>query len=235
VYVGGKGTDADPSLTANTLLSGGFNGGEDGYTVYYTANKTYYYASAGGGASDIRIGNDSLYARVIVAGGGGGSGEYGTSNFYSGGSGGGTSGLAGEQYSTSYLAGLGGSQVAGGTSYRRVTADNTDYGSLSAFGIGASAVSEEERGISGGCAGWYGGGYGVRSSGGGGTGWVYTADTFATWQEGNATDAANWLLNENYYLTDIATIAGDQSFTDFDGTTVTGHSGDGAVKITKLS
>ena len=35
-----------------------------------------YNSGSGGGASDIRIGQDSLYARVIVAGGGGGGGVW---------------------------------------------------------------------------------------------------------------------------------------------------------------
>lgn len=55
IYVGGSGR------TGGT--SGGFNGG---------GSRPSYYG--GGGASDIRIGTDSLYARVIVAGGGGSDG-----------------------------------------------------------------------------------------------------------------------------------------------------------------
>jgi len=42
-------------------------------------------------------------------------------------------------------------------------------------------------------------------------------------------------LNNKYYLINAATIAGNESFTDYSGSTVTGHSGDGAVRITKLS
>lgn len=59
IYVGGSGN------TGGT--NGGFNGG---------GSRPSYYG--GGGASDIRIGTDSLYARVIVAGGGwyGGGGAY---------------------------------------------------------------------------------------------------------------------------------------------------------------
>ena len=50
-------------------------------------------AAGGGGASDVRIGQDSLYARIIVAGGGGGGGNAGDSTLLSyGGSGGGTTG-----------------------------------------------------------------------------------------------------------------------------------------------
>lgn len=53
VYAGGSGNMCG--------TSGGFNGGG--------SRSTY---PGGGGASDIRIGADSLYARVIVAGGGSG-------------------------------------------------------------------------------------------------------------------------------------------------------------------
>ena len=40
------------------------------------------------------------------------------------------------------------------------------------------------------------------------------------------------MLNSAYYLTDAATIAGNASFTDYSGSTVTGHQGNGAVRIT---
>lgn len=65
VYVGGQAT----------TTSGGFNGG---------GSRSSY--NGGGGGSDIRIGQDSLYARVIVAGGGGSDGS--TSNAGAAGGGG---------------------------------------------------------------------------------------------------------------------------------------------------
>lgn len=63
VYAGGQGLEdnySNSGVTRTTL--GGFNGG--GSTITQGA------AGSGGGASDIRIMTDSLYARVIVAGGG---------------------------------------------------------------------------------------------------------------------------------------------------------------------
>ena len=60
IYSGGQPT---------AVKVGGFNGGGTGYSSGY----------GGGGASDIRIAEDSLYARVIVAGGGGG--PYNGSSF----------------------------------------------------------------------------------------------------------------------------------------------------------
>lgn len=98
IYVGGQGTY---STTSGSFVAGGFNGG---------GKAGYRYGGSGGGASDIRIGTDSLYSRVIVAGGGGGG--WGYSN-YNGGVGGGISGGQGSGYSSSYLAGAG-TQTAGG-------------------------------------------------------------------------------------------------------------------------
>ena len=58
IYVGGSGNSV--TSASNSIYPGGFNGG--GYRYNY---------KGGGGATDIRIGSASLYARVIVAGGGG--------------------------------------------------------------------------------------------------------------------------------------------------------------------
>ena len=67
VAVGGKGGDCNGAYVG----SGGYNGGG-------TSDSTGvgYGSGGGGGGTDIRIGEDSLYARVIVAGGGGGGGTY---------------------------------------------------------------------------------------------------------------------------------------------------------------
>lgn len=60
IYVGGIGTDKLASTTART--PGGYN------------NDIYCYnGSSGGGSTDIRINNDSLYSRVITANGGDGT------------------------------------------------------------------------------------------------------------------------------------------------------------------
>ena len=217
VYVGGQGTSTGTSTTGS--LSGGFNGGGNGYS-----SSTTYLCSAGGGATDIRIAEDSLYSRVIVAGGGGGSGSYNASRRYSGGVGGGTSGVAGGQYSTSYKGGLGGSQTAAGTSYYGTTANstNTTYGTVASFGAGASAGSSS--GVAGGGGGWYGGGYGRRAAGGGGSGYVYTSSTASSYPSGTS-------LTSSYYLTDASTTAGSASFTGTGGTSETGHSGNGYARI----
>ena len=216
-YVGGNGGYSKGTLTLTedttayvyvggypgTAKTAGFNGGSG------TGN----YGGGGGGASDIRIGTDSLYARVIVAGGGGGAG-YSSST---GGAGGGTSGVTGSGSGT-YAHGGGGTQTSGGTS-----ANTSGAGT---FGTGGGSTSING---GGGGGGWYGGGHGQGgsndSAGGGGSGYVYTSSTASSYPSGVK-------LNSSYYLTNAATIAGNTSFTDNSGSTVTGHSGNGYARIT---
>ena len=248
VYVGGVGKDD------KLINDGGFNGGGASRTIS-ESTKSYnetIRASSGGGASDIRLISDSLFSRVIVAGGGGG-GFYHFSetirneissrptsstsfeNHY-GGEGGGENGIDGigvlssssshdSEYATQGF-GHGGSNITFGTSTycikgsfftKDTYVDNsTDYGILASFGIGGGSSSSKNYAING---------------GGGGSGWVYTLNNFNTWKKGNSVDASNWLLDNKYYLTDAATINGKNSFVDFSGATVTGHSGNGAVRI----
>lgn len=219
IYVGGQGTSTGTSTTGT--VSGGFNGGGNGYS-----SSTSYLCSAGGGATDIRIAEDSLYSRVIVAGGGGGAGSYSsnTTRKYSGGVGGGTSGTAGGQYNTNYKGGLGGGQTAAGTSYygTQTNSTNTTYGTVASFGTGASAGSSS--GVAGGGGGWYGGGYGRRAAGGGGSGYVYTSSTASSCPSGCK-------LTSSYYLTNASTTAGSSSFTGTSGSSETGHSGNGYARI----
>ena len=216
-YVGGNGGYSKGTLTLTedttayvyvggypgTAKTAGFNGGSG------TGN----YGGGGGGASDIRIVTDSLYARVIVAGGGGGAG-YSSAT---GGAGGGTSGVTGSGTGT-YAHGGGGTQTSGGTS-----ANTSGTGT---FGTGGGSTSING---GGGGGGWYGGGHGQGgskdSAGGGGSGYVYTSSTAASYPSGVK-------LNSSYYLTNASTVAGNTSFTDNSGSTVTGHSGNGYARIT---
>ena len=206
VYVGGQPATVS---TDRTVVAGGFNGGGNGYNRYYSG--TYTYGQGGGGASDIRIGTDSLYARVIVAGGGGGSASADGSAKYGGGTTGGSA-----------QSGYGASQTSAGTN--------------GSFGQGGSATTSGNNykyGSGGGGGGWYGGGASssysdstnYQSYNGGGSGYVYTSSTASNYPSG-------CLLNSSYYLTNAATYGGNTSFTDFNGSTVTGHSGNGAIKIT---
>lgn len=221
IYSGGAGLIG----VGSSIQSGGFNGGGNG---------AYNGAGSGGGASDIRIGQDNLYARLIVAGAGGGAGYYDSDE--KGGAGGGTSGLKGGGYSSTYNHGGGpGTQTSGGAT------DGSSYdGYAGEFGIGGNANQRESSysRSGGGGAGWYGGGgAGVYNSssnykryvggGGGGSGYVYTEATAANYPFG-------CLLTSAYYLTDAQTIAGDQSFASPDGAAETGHAGDGYVRITAI-
>ena len=221
VYVGGSGKNTEKYTDYNnSYYTGGFNGGGGADSM------------AGGGASDIRLGADSLYARVIVAGGGGGGAappiclRVGTT----GGSGGGLSGNEGGENPGSsfyYYGGTGGTQTSSGndaindwsSSCRGIIKSNSNFGNG-----GGGHTSGGGGQTSGGGGGWYGGGLSCKGGGGGGSGYVYTSSTSTNYPAGV-------LLNSNYYLTNAETIAGNTSFTDFNGSTVYGHSNDGAVRI----
>jgi prepilin-type N-terminal cleavage/methylation domain-containing protein len=241
-----KAGGAGVSVYSKTPVAGSFNGGgalfaePDGQT-----GSSAYYNGSGGGASDIRINSDTLYSRVIVAGGGGGVGSGGSSTYARpGGVGGGLSGgtvTINDNY-PGRVSGTGGTQVSGG-------ATGTYYSTppapiLAGFGSGGSNAvhnSNSYTGSSGG-GGWYGGGGGVSGCmGGGGSGWIYTASAFSTWQAGNLSDASSYLLTSEYYLTEAQTIAGNAAMPDpysWDSTTktylsnITGKTGGGFVRIT---
>ena len=209
LYVGGQ-----PATNSSNRVqtAGGFNGGGKGYNRWYSS--TYTYGQGGGGGSDVRIGTDSLHARVIVAGGGGGSAsENAATTKYGGGTSSGSP-------QSGYIA----SQTAPGTG--------------GSFGTGGSATtggSNYKYGSGGGGGGWYGGGAcashsdstNYRGYNGGGSGYVYTNTTAQNYPSG-------CLLNEQYYLADAATYAGNTSFATFDGNTETGHDGNGIIKITVI-
>lgn len=216
IYVGGQ---PATNITIGTAFSGGYNGGGAGYNRSYNSISTY--GQGGGGGTDIRIGQDSLYARVIVAGGGGGSASNGDEKLtkYGGGLTGGCT-----------LTGYAGSQTSGGTA-----------GNPGSFGNGGEAYasgSNYRYGSGGGGGGWYGGAaiqaYSDTSSdrylpaNGGGSGYVYTSSTATNYPSG-------CLLNSAYYLTDAQTIAGNTSFPSTSGGTETGHEGNGYARITVLA
>ena len=200
IYVGGSGN------TGKT--SGGFNGGgsRDSY-------------NGGGGGSDIRIGQDSLYARVIVAGGGGSDGATNKTGMYGGGTSGGT---ATQNFGSG---GGGGTQTAGGAG---------GSGNSGSFGAGGKGLSRSSGYGGAGGGGWYGGGGSYPDGsgdddrgGGGGSGYVYTASTASNYPSG-------CLLNSTHYLESASTTAGNASMPSTTGSTETGHSGDGHIRITVI-
>ena len=217
IYVGGAGT----STTGGTSATGGFNGGGTAIGSYSSSS---YGNGSGGGASDIRIDTNSLYARVIVAGGGGGCGNGGTSTIY-GGSGGGTNGITASGGSPGVNAG-GGSQTAGGVG--GYWSGNSKYQQDGSFGQGGSFSGTYSCSAGGGGGGWYGGGSATWQCGGGGSGYVYTSSTASNYPSG-------CLLDSSMYLTDAQTIAGNTSMPSTSGSTETGHSGNGYVRITVIS
>lgn len=236
IYVGGAGGNGT-SGCGSTICPGGFNGGGYRYKYY-----------GGGGASDIRINTDSLYARVIVAGGGGSDGATGKKGMYGGGS---TGGSSTESYSgCSSYCGKGGTQTYSGysASYTVTTQattgltsnSSTNYGGGFGFGGGGVYLSSGYGGAGGG--GWYGGsgtapdGSGDDDrGGGGGSGWIYTESTYTTWANANSSIKANWTLTSDYYLTSASTTNGSASMPNHSSTSnMTGNSGNGVIRITPL-
>lgn len=212
IYVGGSGQTGK--------IAGGFNGG----------GKRGSY-NGGGGATDFRIGQDSLYARVIVAGGGA---SDGASSKY-GGAGGGIVGQATVASSYGTNNGPGNTTYSGSStsttaaSQSTTTTSSTDiYGG---FGFGGNGVVRSSGYGGAGGGGWYGGsgtypdGSGDDDKGGaGGSGYVYTSSTASQYPSG-------CLLNSEYYLTDASTTIGTSSFASTSGGTETGHVGDGYARI----
>lgn len=206
-----------PVSTDRVVTPGGYNGGGAGFNRYY--NSTYTLGQGGGGATDIRIGQDSLYARVIVAGGGGGSASNG------------------DEKTTKYGGGLTGGCVSANFAGTQTSGGVGDAGSFGKGGAAPTGGDNYKYGPGGGGGGWYGGGVStsysdsetdIRGYNGGGSGYVYTANTATNYPSG-------CLLNSTYYLTEATTIGGNESFPSTSGGTETGHEGNGYARITVLS
>lgn len=229
ITVGGQGQNG----VLNTRTAGGFNGGGDG-----DGTNNSGVGGGGGGASDISLmspvfshssyfinnirDTNSLLSRIIVAGGGGSAGYDVSNNAANGGAGGGTTGQDG--LSNRVYHGTGGKQTTFGTGGS--SEEPNRYSVQAKFGCGASASNSTDVAPGGG-GGWYGGGLHCDSAGGG-SGYVYTPTTASNYPSG-------CLLNSAYYLSNAQTIAGNQSFSSPTGGTETGHSGNGYVRITKLT
>lgn len=199
--------------------SGGFNGGG--------RRGTY---NGGGGASDIRIGVDDLNHRVIVAGGGGSDGAAAKGGGYGG-------GTAGQSRTESYgTGGFGGTQTGVSNSSWQTssppTSTTAQAGAYAGFGFGGNGIAANSGYGGAGGGGWYGGSGSMPDGsgdddrgGGGGSGFVWTG----------ANAPAGFGLTEAHYLTKAQTIDGSKPFTSPTGTTETGHSGNGYVRITPVA
>ena len=222
VYVGSKGYFLDQLNTSK----GDVFGCGGGVTVPYNVDSGY--GTSGGGASDIRVGTDSLYTRIVVAAGGGGASGGRFELMRPGGSGGGPVGSNGyhddiehpEWRST-------GANQDGPGNYSKGEGNS---GNLGSFGCGGKAenIATGRNYGGGGGGGWYGGsGGGHRVPGAGGSGFVFN-DTKHIPEE--------YSLDLRYILKDTATINGNFSFPTpslyYPIKNETGHKGNGAVKIT---
>ena len=224
VYVGGSG---NTGTCSSSICVGGYNGG--GYRYKY---------KGGGGATDIRLiaaddelNLDSLLSRIIVAGGGGSDGATSKTGLY----GGGTSGGAATQSYGTY--GYGGTQTGHTTTVTMPSSQFTSNSSANypgGFGFGGFGIYRSSGYAGAGGGGWYGGcgsypdGSGDDDrGGGGGSGFVWTSETASN-------VPTNYSVDTKYYLTDAETLAGNVSFIQPNGTTATGHSGNGYAKISYL-
>ena len=219
VYTGGQGGATTGSTKTSSICAGGFNGG--GYRYNYPG---------GGGASDIRINEDSLLARVIVAGGGGSDGATTKIGMY----GGGTSGGAATQSYGSY--GYGGTQTGFTTTVTALTTQPTTNSSSNypgGFGFGGFGVHQSSGYAGAGGGGWYGGCGSVPDGsgdddrgGGGGSGFVYTG------QNVTVPSGSTYKITSQYAMTSTTLAAGNTSFTSPTGASETGHTGNGYAKVT---
>lgn len=198
----------------NSGATTAFNGGGAG-----NPNDGY----SGGGASHVAtslgtlssLSSDTNSVIAVAGGGGGGAGSY--SNYgagYSpaGGVGGGTTGGAPVDSTASSIRGkgLGGTQAAGGATGLANEAGYDLPAVASGFGLGASVNVHTADAIQGGGGGggWYGGGAGSHRGGAGGGGSSFIAK-----------------------LTAVTNSAGSVSIINPDGSTTTGRSGSGYIRI----
>ena len=237
VYVGGEGLLKRVGKNSfGQTINGGFNGG--GTLTGISGGTSGKYYTTGGGATDIRIGQDSLYARVIVAGGGGSSTSTQTSSGCAaiGGNGGG-----GYQYGHSsvtnyngsscyignvtddirYIVHVSGADLAGPggflthpDSYNKTYSyeDCTSMSKCKNFGVGRGLAPESKTGgtyCSGG-GGWFGAYSGKYSGGGGGSNWTFTKADYNTITSTITDFSTNWLLDSKYYLTNTSSKSGIQ-------------------------
>jgi hypothetical protein len=155
-------------------------------------------SSFGGGGTDVRLLENTLYHRLIVAGGAGGHGAGETANSSFGGAGG---GLTGGNGSGSY-----GSVPGPGT--QTSSPQGSDVGGD--FGVGGTGSTRGGAGFGGaGGGGWYGGSgcypdrYDDDDCGGaGGSGYLLTEESYKP---------TGYALDSTYYLTDTLFITGDSS------------------------
>ena len=215
-----EGGQGEHGNRTDRIVQGGRNGGGNSGRAEVRGDDN----AGGGGGSDIRIGMNTLYHRVIVAGGGGGNGCSGAY----GGRGGGMVGFdaTGDSYPPP---GEGGTQTAGGASVGNPSYPNS-FSQAGGFGYGGAASAfENNYGGSGGGGGWYGGSGGNNdpgggAGGGGGSGYVLTSGSYKP---------AGYALGNQYYLTNTMLRSGREVMPAPGGGTQTGQRLDGVARISK--
>ena len=203
IFLGGKGI----VTTIDGPTDPAYNGGGRG-----SKHSRHEYDSSGGGATDIRVNNISLYHRVIVAGGGGGSGHDFDDSM--GGAGGGESGLDGSKGCSDDSPTVCGSGGTGGE----------QKGDTQRFGLGQDHEGGDYH-AGGGGGGWFGGfaGQSYGAGGGGGSGFVY--------REQN--DLVQVPIT--FRLRNAFTKAGNETCpSPFDDSQIPGRLGHGVARITTL-
>lgn len=249
LYVGGAGSSTP--LGTISLTAGGWNGG--GNTGGQNCCGRSY--GSGGGATDIRLVNgdwndfDSLKTRLMVAGGGGGAFSDGTNNNI-GGAGGGLNGINGlaTYDGGSYCLGEGATQLSGGkVSANCKYASNYGGGSVTGgFGYGGSNNDVS----TGGGSGYYGGSRsGHVCSAGGGSSYISGHAGCDAIAESSTSSSIVHTGQPNHYtgivFTNTEIIDGQgYAWTNTrgsyvgqiqpNGTTATGHSGNGYARITYI-
>ena len=214
-FIGAEGTRIKKSDSLFTDFS--FNGGGIGCSD----KNNEIIATSGGGGTDIRLINDSLYNRVIVAGGGGGSNKGWDGCF--GGAGGGKNGGQGQKCDDRAPAlGTPGTQYEGGTSGESSTNGN--------FGSGGNKTDVDG---CGGGGGWYGGGtpHGYISAGSGGSGFIYNSENYETAQKSNLTLPREFFLQRAFMISGNNKMPTPSHSIDEE----IGHSGNGYIVITIIS
>ena len=159
--------------------------------------------------------------RIIVAGGGGGASYYTTHNTFGGGTNGGGNftdigGILRQNSGYARLGGMGTQTKAGNAElhpddYAYYVNHTTNTSAPAGFGMGGTYYSVN--------TGVY--------IGGGGSGYVYTADTAKNCPEGCK-------LNSTYHLTNAQTIAGNAVMPAPGGDVQYGQPGDGYARITLI-
>ena len=217
-YIGGSGIQDDNSTERTTGTS--FNGGGSGRT-----DAGYRLATSGGGGTDVRLVENSIYHRVIVAGGGGGS-NTAYSKCY-GGHGGGETGTNATQCHIEAANSTSGTQTEGGITKYPATIMQSN----GTFGYGGNAW-EKGDGCGGG-GGWFGGGAGSGyiSAGSGGSGYIFNETNYETALSVGLKLSTKFFLEKGYMIQGNETMPSPNPYVDEE----IGHRGNGAILITPLS